>query len=209
MLIREHTDARSGPPAHPRVVLEREFRTGEALFAFDESLTIRAWNEGAEALTGMAAADALGRPCWEVLAGLDDTGGLVCHRGCSSARLARTGWPVRCHEIAIKTQTGRRRVSLSTIAVSGSGAPVLLHLMRDAPARMPEREHRDRTDLTPRQVQVLDLIAEGLRAKAIASQLGITLATVRNHVHAILVELGAHSQLEAVAEARRRGLLGR
>jgi DNA-binding CsgD family transcriptional regulator len=44
-------------------------------------------------------------------------------------------------------------------------------------------------------------------AKVIATRLGIAEGTVRNHIRAVLVELGSHSQLEALAEARRRRLL--
>lgn len=62
-------------------------------------------------------------------------------------------------------------------------------------------------ELTARQIQVLGLIAAGLSTEAIASELVISIATVRNHVTAILAELGAHSRLEAVAEARRRLLI--
>ena len=61
--------------------------------------------------------------------------------------------------------------------------------------------------LTARQLEVLALLAEGLTSEAIAAQLVISVATVRNHVTAILRELGAHSRLEAVAEARRRLLV--
>jgi DNA-binding NarL/FixJ family response regulator len=61
--------------------------------------------------------------------------------------------------------------------------------------------------LSPRQRQVLKLLAEGLGPSAIACRLGLSLATVRNHVSAVLHRLDSHSQLEAVATARRRGLL--
>jgi DNA-binding NarL/FixJ family response regulator len=54
---------------------------------------------------------------------------------------------------------------------------------------------------------VLELLVEGLPAKVIARRLGIAEVTVRNHIQAILRELRCHSQLEAVAEARRRGLV--
>jgi DNA-binding CsgD family transcriptional regulator len=57
--------------------------------------------------------------------------------------------------------------------------------------------------LTARQLEVLALLAEGHTSETIAAQLVISVATVRNHVTAILRELGAHSRLEAVAEARR------
>ncbi len=62
-------------------------------------------------------------------------------------------------------------------------------------------------ELTARQIQVLGLIAAGLSTEAIASELVISIATVRNHVTAILAELRVHSRLEAVAEARRLMLL--
>ncbi len=54
---------------------------------------------------------------------------------------------------------------------------------------------------------MLELIAVGLTAKSIADRLSISVSTVRNHIRAILLELCCHSQLEAIAQARRRGLL--
>lgn len=65
----------------------------------------------------------------------------------------------------------------------------------------------DEQPLSPRQRQVLALLDEGLGPSAIADRLGVSLLTVRNHVAAVLHRLGCHSQLEAVAAARRRGLI--
>jgi PAS domain S-box-containing protein len=62
--------------------------------------------------------------------------------------------------------------------------------------------------LTPRQREVLRLLAEGASTTQIASELHVTRETVRNHIRAVLRALGAHSRLEAVAVARRQGLLG-
>jgi DNA-binding NarL/FixJ family response regulator len=61
--------------------------------------------------------------------------------------------------------------------------------------------------LTPRQREVLQLVADGLSTRRIAEQLWLSPATVRNHVRAVLVGLGAHTRLEAVATAHRLGLL--
>ena len=61
--------------------------------------------------------------------------------------------------------------------------------------------------LTPREVQVLELLAEGLPNKAIAARLNISDQTVKFHVSAILLKLGAASRTEAVTLAARRGLL--
>jgi PAS domain S-box-containing protein len=182
--------------------------TGDALFVFDDELTIRSWNAAAEALTGHAAGDVVGRRCWDVLGGNDETGALVCHAGCSHARLAREGWPVRRHDVVIRTETGRRRVALSTIALTRASPRLFLHVMRPVPDPTVERHGTgDGIGLTPRQLQVLELLADGRPAKQIADRLRISVATVRNHIRAILLELGAGSQLEAVAEARKRGFL--
>ncbi len=61
--------------------------------------------------------------------------------------------------------------------------------------------------LSSRQREVLALLAEGVQARAIAARLGLSEATVRNHIRLILRKLGCHSQLEAVAVAYRIGLL--
>jgi DNA-binding CsgD family transcriptional regulator len=63
--------------------------------------------------------------------------------------------------------------------------------------------------LTARQQEVLRLLADRIPAKVIATQLGVTEATVRNHVRAILPALAAHSQVEAIAKARRKHLRDR
>jgi len=64
------------------------------------------------------------------------------------------------------------------------------------------------TGLTRRQVEVLHMLDHGLSTEQIARRLGIQRDTVRNHIGALLRSLGVHSRLEAVAEARRRGLIG-
>lgn len=61
--------------------------------------------------------------------------------------------------------------------------------------------------LTPRENEVLALLAQGLSNDAIAQQLVISLHTVRNHVQQIITKLEAHSKLEAVTTAVRRGIV--
>lgn len=61
--------------------------------------------------------------------------------------------------------------------------------------------------LTPRESEVLQLIAEGLANKAIARKLGISDHTVKFHVNAILGKLNAQSRTEAVVRATRLGLI--
>jgi PAS domain S-box-containing protein len=61
--------------------------------------------------------------------------------------------------------------------------------------------------LTPRQGEVLRHLAAGCSTQQIAQHMGLSVETVRNHIRAVLRKLGAHSRLQAVANARRLGLL--
>src|SRR5512146_1726754 len=154
-------------------------------------MVVRSWNAAAEQLTGIPAAEALGRTCWELLGAVDEHGAIVCHAGCSGFRLAREGRPAPT-----------RHVAMATVANSGT----FLHVLTDAPGG-PEDEPLVDGELADRQRQILERIAAGHPAKVIARELGIAEVTVRNHIRAILLSLGCHSQLEAVAEARRRRIL--
>jgi DNA-binding NarL/FixJ family response regulator len=61
--------------------------------------------------------------------------------------------------------------------------------------------------LTPRQREILDLLASGLSTSDIAEKLTLSTETVRNHVRRVFSELQVHTRLEAIAAARRLGLL--
>ena len=62
-------------------------------------------------------------------------------------------------------------------------------------------------DLTPREREVLQLVAEGMGNKSIAHNLSVSEHTVKFHVNSILGKLGAQSRTEAVTQAARLGLL--
>lgn len=61
--------------------------------------------------------------------------------------------------------------------------------------------------LTPREQEVLALIAQGLTNAAIADRLGIGITTVRSHVRGVIEKLGVNSKLQAIVRAREQGLL--
>ena len=61
--------------------------------------------------------------------------------------------------------------------------------------------------LTPRELEVLELLAEGLPNKSIAARLAISDQTVKFHVAAIIGKLGARNRTGAVRRALRRGLV--
>jgi DNA-binding NarL/FixJ family response regulator len=62
--------------------------------------------------------------------------------------------------------------------------------------------------LTAREAETLDLLTLGLTVRAIADQMGVSVSTCRSYVKSLLSKLNAHSQLEAVAIARRYGRVG-
>ena len=63
--------------------------------------------------------------------------------------------------------------------------------------------------LTPRQNQILHLLAHGHSTSQIAAELHLSVDTVRNHIRRMLRTLGAHSRIEALAIAHREGILRR
>lgn len=62
-------------------------------------------------------------------------------------------------------------------------------------------------DLTPRELDVLALLAEGASNKAIATRLGISVHTAKFHVGSLLDKLDATGRTDAVAHAARRGVI--
>jgi PAS domain S-box-containing protein len=110
------------------------------------------------------------------------------------------------YEIDVVTRDGRRRrAEISSVLIEGGDrchavfGVGLIRGLRRTPYSHPR--------LTPRQNEVLHLLGDGASTDQIARQLHLSRETVRNHVRHVLRALGAHSRLEAVAVARRQGLL--
>jgi DNA-binding NarL/FixJ family response regulator len=61
--------------------------------------------------------------------------------------------------------------------------------------------------LTPREKEVLRLMAEGLPSRSIAAEMGISYTTVRTHIRSLGNKLAVHSKLEAIVKARELGLI--
>jgi two-component system nitrate/nitrite response regulator NarL len=96
----------------------------------------------------------------------------------------------------------------SAIAGAGAGLIVIDPEVRDAiiPATNPSQVILTES-LTPRESEVLQLVARGLTNKAIAERLDITDHTVKFHVNAIMGKLAAQSRTDAVVKATRLGLI--
>ena len=86
-----------------------------------------------------------------------------------------------------------------------SGAKADAWLIALPPPSEPDRTGNE--PLTVRELDVLDLLTQGLPNKAIAARLGISDQTVKFHVAAICGKLGAANRTDAVRRALRRGLI--
>jgi PAS domain S-box-containing protein len=220
----EDKKVRELPPAVRSLT---EARTGDAVYVVDPDYRIVHWDSRMESLTGALAQEALGQPCYDAVMGEREDGGPFCAHGCSVMHLARAHRPVSAFEMRIRTRSGDRRwVSVSNLTVETEEGPYLVHLFRDTQGthdalemahgliqlsskkEAPAPRRRDIPALTPRQLEVLQLLSEGKSVKEIGKELYLSEATVRNHVRSLLQALGAHSQLEVLAKAREMGILG-
>lgn len=106
--------------------------------------------------------------------------------------------------ILLRGVEGERLLAALRAVASGLGVfePTLLGSLLSTRAAT-----RDVPLLTPREAEVLSLMAEGLSNKLIADRLKISDHTVKFHINAILGKLDAETRTEAVVSAARRGLL--
>jgi DNA-binding CsgD family transcriptional regulator len=115
------------------------------------------------------------------------------------------GVPFTDYEIDVVTHDGRPvRALISSVPIPGDDPERAVFAVAWLDRQPP---HAIEADLTPRQKQVLYLLARGGSTEGIAAELHLTTETVRNHIRHVLKGLGAHSRLEAVVVARRLGLI--
>jgi len=84
-------------------------------------------------------------------------------------------------------------------------APILVKAVQGGSSTEEEPEASPFSELTPRETEILGLLAEGQSNKAIARNLGISDGTVKLHVKAILRKLNVHSRVEAAVMAVEQG----
>jgi len=111
------------------------------------------------------------------------------------------------------TDEAREQIACARATALALGAKPLLAEVRgvsgddDRPGADRAARTRDAETLTPRERDVLTLVATGRSNREIAQQLFISAKTVSVHISNVLAKLGASSRTEAAAIARRRGLI--
>jgi DNA-binding NarL/FixJ family response regulator len=162
------------------------------------------------------------------LAGRDERGRPICNALCPALVAIQRREPLGPMELQVDRRNGGPIWVTVSSLIPAQGAPCVVHILRD----VTEEHHRrsfvqqvlqgaiaissggadgetngEPVVLSPRQTTILKLLAAGAGTRAIAGTLGISPATVRNHIQQIMVALQAHSRLEAVVQALQRRLL--
>src|SRR6185295_4234078 len=124
-------------------------------------------------------------------------------------RAAERGEPTDFETVFVDAGGHLRGVRLQHLPLRSDGAIVGVLILAFDPRRPPSGAIglQPQPRLTPRQREVLGLIASGLSTAEIATQLTISPETVRNHLRSLFSELDVHTRLEAIAAAQRLGLL--
>ncbi len=141
---------------------------------------------------------------WELAVDGFEQFGHVFEAARSRSRLARAA------RVAGDLSRAEHEIGLATQVARGLGAKPLLAELRAGLGQplAPEARDADSTGLTAREQEVLELVAQGRSNRQIGELLYISTKTVSVHVSNILAKTSAAGRTEAVAVARRRGLLG-
>ncbi len=201
--------------------------TGDAAFAVDAAHTIIAWNHAAEDLLDYRADEVLGRDCGQVIGGRSGDGHVVCHALCPFRLAMHRGDLLPTFDLQVRRHAGAPVWVRMTSIILTNPESYVVHILHDisgdrnreafvqqvmqaaaslsgpAAAKSPDGPP---VLLSPRESEILRLLATGANTRAIAQALCISPATVRNHIQQIMTALRAHSRLEAVVKALQRRL---
>jgi PAS domain S-box-containing protein len=218
-------------------LLEVLGNTQDGVFVVDGKQRILVWNKAAQQILGYEASEVLGRPCYEVIAGDLVGKGHECRQDCNVMLVTRQAAVPPTQTIAVRAKDGAEKwLNITHIAVPLGplrNETALVHVFRDvtqdqaarrlvddlvqylrsgararpAPAPPPSPATAEPGPLTPREIQVLQFMAEGCGTAEISDRLVISVSTARNHIQNMLEKLGVHSRMEAVMYGINHGLI--
>jgi PAS domain S-box-containing protein len=206
--------------------------TADAAYTVTEQGEICSWNRAAERLFGYPATEVLGRHIEDIFDAFDSLGTEPLVGGDETAvRDPETVRRIPHFDLDVRTRSGARLwVNVSTIVFDNrrTGRRLLVRLARDITQRrhnaallhrmvdvareviaLPDTisERAPVEVLTSHERQILQLFGAGNNSASIARKLRISAQTLRNHLHHINRKLGTHSRLEALTQAKQRGLI--
>lgn len=214
-------------------LLEFLEETADAAFCVNQQGEICAWNAAAEKLFGYSASEAIGKSCYGLLQCRGSLGIKLCTREFYARQATAEHCRIPNFDLEVTVRSGRRIwVDLSTLVFKdGRSHPrLIVHLSRN----ITERKHNEDllhkmlqlskqiiaisdgngigrkapvSSLSEQEQNVLRLFSDGKNSAEIARQLGISLQTLRNHLHRVNDKLGTHNRLQAVMHAMHRKLI--
>jgi len=194
-------------------------KTGEPAYAVNRDGVIMAWNPAAERTFRYTESEAMGRHCWELLAGQDLFGNQYCCQGCPVRDMAYRQRSINSCEMFLKTADNEmKRFRVCTLIMNDAlGNELLVHLCHPqceadklcvtTPHTSKPTANQKRGTLTSRENETLTLLAQGGSTTDIALDMCLSPTTVRNHIQHILYKLHVHSRVAAVAQGRKLGLI--
>jgi len=192
------------------------FITGEPAFAVDRRGVVVLWNDAAEQTFGHPGADALGKKCWELMCGQDTNGNRYCFEHCPLIEMAFLHEPVHAFRTSFGTASHQQKqFSVSCVTVFDEpGDEMLLHICHPEQIPQEKSELQDQSpvrtppdNLSQRELEVLALLAGKVKTRDIASQLSISIRTVRTHIQHLMYKLRVHKRNDAILAARRLKLI--
>ena len=167
---------------------------------------VRRLDECGPAVVVLAATPAGMARALETLRGLPEPAAVVLLASDPAA-----AWTLRTRRSGVRAVLREDASAEELVAAIGAAKAGLVALHPDAlhgSAAARAAERRDQTpNLTPRELEILEMLAEGISNRMIAARLGISSQTVKFHVASILAKLGAASRTEAVTFGVRQGLI--
>ena len=212
------------------------YQAVDGSFAIDSNQRIIYWDPGCEELLGHSEQWVLGRPCCDVLNWCKPTSDhSFCQRDCYVANMCNGGTDGKKSFLVKAKDRNDEPLSLSVSIIlvpatcknnwhvmhllHRAAFPDVLTAMDTSNRKTSSRKitsgfndsailaDKNASRLTPRELEVLGLLSEGIPGATIAKRLNISSTTVRNHVQHIQGKLGVHSKTEAVAYAYRHNFL--
>lgn len=205
--------------------------TGDPAFATDNQQLICAWNRAAGRILGCTPSQVLGKRCDLIFQGQSALGINVCSEECSVMKCALRGQEISGFEMKVKTRSRGSIWVMASVLVfrdDRTSRHLVAHILHDINrskqretlnsrlirlaqqiAAVPEIEESlpPAPSLSEKERTVLRLIAEGKSPGGAATDLGIADGTLRNYLSNINEKLGTHNRLEAIFQAKRRGII--
>lgn len=210
-------------------------KTADGVYAVDARQRILYWSPSAQQILGWKPDEVVGEHCYDIISGGDYEGQRFCRRNCPTIAAAKKAKPVGNYDVLSHRKNGSPvwlNISIMLAPEAGRDSICAVHVFRDVSERRRSEQLAQTTletvarfsageegqletspypppspPLTQRELEVLRLLASGVPTEDIATSLGVSRSTARNHIESILAKLGVHSRLQAVVYASQHRLI--